>query len=64
VHPQLRHGHKLAAVDIAPKKRWLTIKFKDKRGITLSEHLAVVARESNRERRAFYQIVWNLGASK
>ena len=35
---------------VLPKKRWPAIKFKDKRGITLAEHLAVVARELNPER--------------
>ena len=49
---------------VLPKKRWPAIKFKDKRGITLAEHLAVVARELNPERRAFYRLAWHLGASQ
>jgi hypothetical protein len=49
---------------VLPKKRWPVIKFKDKRGITLAEHLAIVARELNSERRAFYQLAWYLGASQ
>ena len=49
---------------VLPKKRWPIIKFKDKRGITLAEHLAIVARELNPERRAFYRLAWHLGASQ
>lgn len=49
---------------VLPKKRWPVVKFKDKRGITLQEHLAIVARETNPERRAFYQLAWHLGASQ
>jgi hypothetical protein len=49
---------------VLPKNRWPVIKFKDKRGITLAEHLAIVARELNPERRAFYQLAWHLGASQ
>ena len=30
---------------VLPKKRWPAVEFKDKRGITLAEHLAIVARE-------------------
>jgi integrase len=49
---------------VLPKKRWPAIKFKDKRAITLTEHLAIVAREHNSERKAFYQLAWHLGASQ
>ena len=45
-------------------KRWPSIKFKEKRGITLAEHLAIVARELNLERKAFYQMAWHLGAAQ
>jgi integrase len=38
--------------------------FKEKRGITLAEHLAIVARENNPERKAFYKLAWHLGASQ
>lgn len=47
-----------------PKKRWPAIKFKEKRGITLAVHLAIVARELNPERKAFYQVAWHLGAAQ
>jgi integrase len=49
---------------VLPKKRWPEIRFKDKRGITLAEHLAIVARESNPERKAFYRLAWHLGAAQ
>ena len=49
---------------VLPKKRWPAIKFKEKRGITLEEHQAIVARELNPERKAFYQLAWHLGASQ
>jgi integrase len=49
---------------VLPKKRWPEIRFKEKRGITLAEHQAIVAREKNPERKAFYQLAWHLGASQ
>jgi len=49
---------------VMPKKRWPVIKFKEKRGITWEEHQAIVVRELNPERRAFYQLAWHLGASQ
>ena len=49
---------------VLPKTRWPVIRFKEKRGITLTEHLAIIARELNPERKAFYQLAWHLGASQ
>ncbi len=49
---------------VLPKKRWPVIKFREKRGITWAEHQAIVAREGNPERKAFYQLAWHLGASQ
>src|SRR5271154_7231852 len=49
---------------VLPKRRWPAIKFKEKRGITLAEHQAIVARELNPERKAFYKLAWLLGASQ
>jgi integrase len=49
---------------VLAKKRWPAVEFKEKRGITLAEHLAIVARENNHERRAFYKLAWHLGASQ
>jgi integrase len=49
---------------ILPKKRWPAVEFGEKRAITLAEHLAIVARETNPERKAFYKLAWYLGASQ
>src|ERR1051325_2801501 len=49
---------------VLPKKRWPAVKFKSKRAIKFEEHQAIVARERNPERRAFYQLAWQLGASQ
>jgi integrase len=49
---------------VLPKKRWPAVEFKEKRGITFEEHQAIVARELNPERKAFYQLAWHLGASQ
>jgi integrase len=49
---------------LIPKRLWPEIKFKEKRAITLAEHLAIVARENNPERKAFYKLAWYLGASQ
>jgi len=46
------------------KRQWPKVQFKDKRAIKLEEHLAIVAREQNAERKAFYQLAWHLGASQ
>ena len=51
-------------VPVIPKRMWPSFRFKDKRAITLDEHKAIVAREQNPERRAFYQLAWHLGASQ
>jgi len=47
---------------LIPKKRWPKLRFKQKRAITLLEHQAIVARELNPERKAFYELAWHLGA--
>lgn len=49
---------------VLPKKRWPEIRFQEKRAITLDEHRAIVARETNSERKAFYLLAWHLGASQ
>ena len=43
-------------VPVVPKRMWPGFSFKDKRAITLEEHTAIVAREQNPERRAFYEL--------
>jgi integrase len=49
---------------VLPKRRWPAIKFKEKRAIKREEHDAIIAREPNPERKAFYQLAWHLGASQ
>jgi integrase len=49
---------------VLPKKRWPAVVYREKRAITLAEHLAIVARENNPERKAFYKLAWFLGASQ
>ena len=49
---------------VLPKRRWPTVKYKQKRAITRIEHEAILDREQNHERKAFYQLAWHLGASQ
>ena len=49
---------------LVPKRQWPAVEFKEKRSITLAEHLAIVGREQNPERKAFYKLAWHLGASQ
>lgn len=49
---------------IIPKREWPEVRFGERRGITREEHSAVVAREMNPERKAFYELAWHLGASQ
>jgi len=41
---------------ILPKKRWPKILFGIKRSVTLNEHERIIARETNPERKAFYEM--------
>ena len=49
---------------LLPKRQWPAVRFKDKRAITWEEHCKIVARETNPERKAFYQLAWHIGASQ
>lgn len=51
-------------VPVIPKKQWPDFRFKEKRAITMDGHRAIVMREKNQERRAFYELAWHLGASQ
>ncbi len=48
---------------LAPKL-WPRLKCKQKRAITKEEHQAIVRAESNAERKLFYQLLWETGASQ
>ncbi len=49
---------------VLPKKQWPKVRFKEKRAITKQEHQAIIEREMNPERRAFYELAWHLGAAQ
>jgi len=49
---------------IIPRRQWPKIHFKDKRAITLEEHLRIVERERNPERKTYYELAWHMGASQ
>ncbi len=46
------------------KRQWPAIEFNEKRAITHEEHHAIVAQETNTERKAFYELCWQLGGSQ
>lgn len=48
---------------ILPRNRWPKVRHQPKRAVTLEEHLRILEREPNPERRAFYQICWFTGGS-
>lgn len=49
---------------VLPKPNWPKVIYKPKRGITAEEHLLIIGREQNSERKAFYQLCWHLGGSQ
>ena len=48
---------------VLPKKR-PQVRFKEKRAITLREPQAIIQKELNPERRAFYEFCWHLGGAQ
>src|ERR1041385_8381126 len=51
-------------VPVLPKRMWPGFHFGEKRAITLAEHERIIARETNPERRTFYELAWHIGASQ
>jgi integrase len=49
---------------LIPKRQWPVVSHKDQRAITLEEHQQIIAAEVNPERKALYQLCWQLGASQ
>jgi integrase len=49
---------------VIPRLQWPKPVFKEKRAITLEEHLKILAAEVNPERKVFYQLCWHLGGSQ
>jgi len=66
----LRRVHNFAlAMDwllkpIIPRREWPKVVYGKKRGTTFAEHILIVAREKNPERRDFYELCWHLGGSQ
>jgi integrase len=62
------HNHALGMEwllkSVLPKLLWPRPAFQRKRAITEQEHLAIIARETNPERRDFYELLWHTGASQ
>jgi len=49
---------------VLPPRQWPKVRYRSKRGITQQEHQRIIEREHNPERRAFYQLLWELGGSQ
>lgn len=49
---------------VLPKRQWPAVRYKEKRAITWEEHLQIIDREGNAERKAFYELLWDLGGSQ
>ena len=49
---------------VLAKKQCPKVRFKEKRAITWQEHQTIIEKESNPERRAFYQFCWHLGGAQ
>jgi len=49
---------------IIPPKLWPAASSKDKRAITYEEHQRILRGEANAERRAYYELLWAIGASQ
>ena len=49
---------------VLTKKQWPPLHYRDKRGITWEEHQAILAREKDAERKAYYELAWHVGAAQ
>ena len=49
---------------ILPKKLWPKIVYVEKRGTAREEHEKIIARETNPERRDYYEVLWYTGGSQ
>ena len=49
---------------VIPRLQWPKYVAKDKRAITEKEHMAIIQREQNTERRDFYELLWLTGAAQ
>ena len=66
----LRRLHNLAVglgwlpMPVLAPRLWPRVEWKDKRGITAEEHERILGAERNAERRLYYQLLWEVGASQ
>ena len=62
------HNHALGMEwllrSVIPRLQWPKPVFNANRAITAKEHIALVQREQNGERRDFYELLWHTGASQ
>jgi integrase len=62
------HNHALGMEwllkSVIPRLQWPRPVFKQKRAITAAEHTAIIERETNDERRDFYELLWHTGAAQ
>ena len=62
------HNHALGMEwllrSVIPRLQWPRPVFKAKRAITAEEHVAIILREQNSERRDFYELLWHTGAAQ
>jgi integrase len=49
---------------ILAKRQWPKMKFQEKRGITWAEHQAILSRENDAEKRAYFECCWHLGGAQ
>jgi len=49
---------------ILASKMWPKVTTKLKRGITTEEQKKIISTESNKERKLYYQLLWEIGASQ
>lgn len=51
-------------VPVLPKKKFPKVVHSEKRAITWDEHCRIIARETNPERRDYYELCWHFGGSQ
>jgi integrase len=49
---------------VIPKRAWPQVEYSEKRAITFDEHQRILARETNPERKAYYELCWHMGGSQ
>lgn len=70
VHTYLHCLHSLALGlswlpwPVLPDKLWPILRPKPKRAVTSAEHQQIISTESNPERRRYYELLWEIGASQ